>query len=173
VKGRGAPRGFGVAGWLMADLVVVVAFLATALNGAGSAPTSPSPPTHTSSTKSTGIPNDATDPTPQSICPKPGLDLTWVTTSVVNIPPGGGEAQADELAGQILDDGRQPGVVMLFGVSWDGNELNGVLVSETMETHLRYRLPEGVVYRSFLQGFDGGNFQRGDVYAEVFYFTSG
>jgi len=165
-----SSQGFAASGWLMADLLIVLAFLALVLNSSMDKSSTPGDSGDAATTSTTPA-GETLDPSPP--CPQPGLDLASTKTSVVNLPVEGGEAEADELAGQILSDGRLPGVVMLFGVSWDGNELNGTLVSQAMESHLRSRLPEGTAYRAFLQGFAGGTYRNGDVYAEVFYFTSG
>lgn len=152
---------FGAAGWLFAELALVLAIVAFASERPGRIDSAPG--------KGSGVaPSSAAPPT--AVAPE-GLSLTS-QTMVIAVPANGNgvianfQRQLDALVGP----NARVGLVLIFGVSRTGEPRQGVAVARLLrdlikETGIR-QLPGNCDIRAYFG--DASDGQPGDALVEIF-----
>lgn len=152
-----------IAGWLFAELAMALVIIGfgTQYNPLATKSTAPSPP-------------DTSTPKGTSNVEAAGLSLRPIEF-VLSVPPG--NSPLPRLFHERLREHRlkkgDVGLILLFGVSRDGNPLNGTAVSQDLagqitRAHLQ-ELSDDVVLRPFLGASSDG--EPGDVKVELYVFT--
>jgi hypothetical protein len=164
VKGRGrtpATTPLGLAGWLFAELALVLVIITMGAEHAGT---------------STGRSGELSVPPTGSAAPatvEKGLALP--VSFMISVPPGGQGVVEDFTArlNEKVGLNSRAGLVLLFGISRDGQPLNGSQVSgQLRDLVLAADLPQlrsAVEVRPYIgERSDGG---PGDVKVELFMLT--
>lgn len=163
MRARNSPRGdlLGSAGWLMAELAMILVVIMAGSVGASQigTPASSTPPT---------LPPEP-EPTQRGLSPVP-LQL-WTSVSgrsAIKAYKRG----AKDIAAQLAHMKVQPGLILLFGI---GAEKEGLRWSAGVRKHLQpgldKRYPAKPVIRAYYKGPNGKLFKRQFVYAEIYYFA--
>lgn len=145
----------GSAGWLMAELAMILMIIMAGSEGASLiADPQPTPAPSSMPTGQRGL----------------TLDPLMLNTQWRN---GDYRADAQDLADQIAANKVEPGLILLWGI---GSEEEGQERAAGVRTYLQplldNRLAVKPAIRAYYKGPKEGVFEREHVYAEIFYFKS-
>lgn len=143
-----------IAGWLMAELSLVLMIVMIGSQAPAPVEFAPEPATTPSRAEPVSQAGLVTEP-------------MWLEASL----DGGPGAAAASLAEQVRSSGVRPGLVLVWGI---GNERTGTAVSSAVRKELQWRLDGAVdpdpASRAYYKG-PSDKFHSDQVYAEIFYFT--